>query len=153
MSRPGRLPRRTPSTTDSRDRGGRWPPDVRADRHFCGWVPGGIVEDMAIQGSSDTTGADERSSRVLGWICGLSLVVAPWIVAGVLATVVSLVGPDSWDPETSFPWLLLAAFVTGLGGLVYGSVRNRGFRRGALPGAAVALGIAVGLYVVALVLQ
>ena len=96
---------------------------------------------------------DERSGRVLGWICGLSLLVAPWIAAGVLATVVALVGPESWNPETTFPWLLLATFVTGLGGLIYGSVRDRNFRRGALPGAVVALVIMVGLYVVVLVLQ
>ncbi len=115
------------------------------------WQPGGIVEDMTLHGSGDTAVVDERSGRVLGWISGLSLLVAPWIAAGVLATVVSLIGPESWDPETTFPWLLLATFAGGLGGLIYGSVRNRGFRRGALPGAAVALVVMVGLYVAVLV--
>lgn len=103
--------------------------------------------------AADTAAVDERAGRALGWVSGLALLVAPWIAAGVLATVVSMVGPGSWDPEATFPWLLLATFAAGLGGVTYGSVRSRGFRRGALRGAAVALVIAAGLFLVALLLR
>ena len=97
--------------------------------------------------------ARERSGRVLGWLSGLGLLVVPWIAAGVLATVATMVGPESWDAERTFPWLLLATFVAGLGWVVYGCVRISGFRRGALPGAAIALVVIGGIYVLGVVLQ
>lgn len=81
--------------------------------------------------------ARERSGRVLGWLSGLGLLVLPWIAAGVLATVGTMGGPESWDAERTFPWLLLVTLVAGLGWVVYGCVPISGFRRGALPGAAV----------------
>ena len=95
----------------------------------------------------------ERDARVLGWLSGLALLVVPWIAAGVLATVGTMVGPESWDAERTFPWLLLAALVACLGWVVYGSVRISGFRRGALPGAAIALVVIGGIYVFGVVLQ
>ena len=97
--------------------------------------------------------ARERTGRVLGWLSGLALLVVPWIAAGLLATVGTMVGPEGWDAERAFPWLLLAALVAGLGWVVYGSVRISGFRRGALPGAAIALVVIGGIYVLGVVLQ
>lgn len=97
--------------------------------------------------------ARERTGRALGWLSGLALLVVPWIAAGVLATVGTMVGPESWDAERTFPWLLLATLLAGLGWVVYGSVRISGFRRGALPGAAIALVVIGGIYVLGVVLQ
>ena len=97
--------------------------------------------------------ARERTGRVLGWLSGLALLVVPWIAAGVLATVGTMVGPESWHAERTFPWLLLATLVTGLGWVIYGSVRISGFRRGGLPGAAIALVVIGGIYVLGAVLQ
>lgn len=94
-----------------------------------------------------------RSGRVLGWLSGLGLLLGPWIAAGVLATVGTMVGPESWDAERTFPWLLPATLVAGLGWVVYGCVRISGFRRGALPGAAIALVVIGGIYVLGVVLQ
>ncbi len=83
--------------------------------------------------------ARERNGRALGWLSGLGLLIFPWIAAGVLATVATMVGPESWEADRSFPWLLLATVVAGLGWVIYGSLRIPGFRRSALPGAAIAL--------------
>ncbi len=82
---------------------------------------------------------EQANGRVLGWLSGLGLTVVPWIVAGLLASVVGAVAGESWNPETTFPWWLLAALVTMLGWIGYGIVRIPGFRRGALIGAAVSL--------------
>ncbi|MGD9959385.1 hypothetical protein [Nocardioides sp.] len=89
-----------------------------------------------------------HTGRVLGWASGLALLIFPWIGAGILATVVTFVGPDDWDPESTFPWLLLAAFSTGVGWIIYGSVSIPGFRRGAIPGTAIALTTIAGIYLV-----
>ena len=97
--------------------------------------------------------AREQTGRVLGWVSGLALLVVPWIAAGVLATVGTMLGPEGWDAERTFPWLLLATLVAGLGWVVYGSVRISGFRRGALPGAAITLVVIGGIYVLGVVLQ
>lgn len=96
---------------------------------------------------------DERPGRRLGWLSGLGLLVVPWVVAGLLATLGTVIGPESWAAETTFPWLLLASFAGGLGWIGYGSIRIRGFRRGALPGAAIALLVLVGTYLLVLLLQ
>ena len=93
-----------------------------------------------------------RSGRVLGWISGLGLLVVPWIAAGVLSTAVTMVGPASWDAESTFPWLLLAAFAAGAGWLIYGSARIPGFRDGAIPGATLAVGAIAAIYLVTLAL-
>jgi hypothetical protein len=93
----------------------------------------------------------EDPGRVLGWVSGLALLIVPWIVAGMLATAVTMVGPDSWDAESTFPWLSLVAFAAGIGWIIYGSVRIRGFRRGAFPGTAVALTTIAGIYLVTVV--
>lgn len=92
----------------------------------------------------------ERRGRVLGWVSGLALLIVPWIMAGILATAVTMGGPDSWDAESTFPWLLLAGFSGGISWIIYGSVRIRGFRHGAVPGAAVALTTTAGIYVLTL---
>ena len=108
----------------------------------------------------DLTGSDprdraarERNGRVLGWLSGLGVLVVPWIAAGIFATLGTMVGPESWAAERIFPWLLLAALVGGLGWIIYGTVRISGFRRGALPGAAIALVVIGGIYILAVVLQ
>ena len=105
---------------------------------------------MTTAGRPDDS-AQERRGRALGWASGLALLPAPWVVAGVLATAVTMVGPDSWDAESTFPWFLLAAFATALGWIAYGSVRITGFRRGAVPGTAVALVTIAVIYGLALV--
>ncbi len=94
----------------------------------------------------------ERPARVLGWLSGLGLLVVPWVAAGVLATLGTMVGPESWDAERTFPWLLPVGFVAGLGWIVFGSLRIRGFRRGALPGTAIALAVVGGIYALTTVL-
>ena len=88
----------------------------------------------------------ERDGRALGWASGLALLVAPWVVAGILATAVTMVGPDGWDAESTFPWALLAAFSAGIGWIVYGSTRISGFRHGAVPGTAIALVTIAAVY-------
>ncbi len=87
---------------------------------------------------------EQVNGRVFGWLSGLGLAIVPWIAAGLLATISGAVGGESWNPETTFPWWLLAAFVAMLGWLVLGSRRIPGFRRGAVMGSAVAV---VGLLV------
>ncbi len=82
---------------------------------------------------------EQVNGRVLGWLSGLGLAVVPWIAAGLLASIAGAIGGESWNPETTFPWVLLASFVGMLGGIAYGSLRIPGFRRGAALGAAVAL--------------
>lgn len=86
------------------------------------------------------------NGRVLGWISGLALLIAPVAIAGILATAGTMVGPDSWYAESTFPWLLLVAFSAGIGWVVYGSARIEGFRRGAVPGTTVALTAITGVY-------
>jgi hypothetical protein len=81
----------------------------------------------------------EPGGRVLGWLSGLGLVVVPWVGAGVLSTVAGVLGSDAWDPERTFGWWLLLAFLVMVGWLVIGSVRIAGFRRGAVRGAVVSL--------------
>jgi len=110
------------------------------------------VTDLHDRASGERA-ARERTGRVLGWLSGLALLVVPGIAAGVLATLGTMVGPDSWDAERTFPFLLLATLVGGLGWVVYGSVRISGFRRGALPGAAIALVVIGAIYVLGVVLQ
>ena len=88
---------------------------------------------------------------VLGWLAGLGLLVVPWVAAGILATLGALVGPESWEPERTFPWLLLVTLVVGLSGIALGSVRNKCFRRGALPATAIAV-LVIAAVVLALAL-
>ncbi len=89
--------------------------------------------------------ARRRPGRVLGWLSGLGLLVVPWIAAGVLATLGTMVGPESWNAERTFPWVLLVTFVGGLGWVAWGSVRISGFRQGAVPGTLIALAVLVGI--------
>lgn len=91
---------------------------------------------------ANMTDVEHRSRRtgdgkVSGWLSGLGIVVIPWIASGIVSTFLP-------EPETMFPWVLLAAFVAMIGWIAYGSVRIPRFRRGALTGSAIALG-AVGL--------
>ena len=96
--------------------------------------------------------ADESSTVALGWACGLGLLVVPWLGAGILATFMSVLDSEALEPERTFPWLVLAVLLAGLGGLAYGSVRVPGFRRGAVPATAIALVLLVGGFVAAWVL-
>lgn len=105
---------------------------------------------MTTSGRHDAS-PQERRRRALGWASGFALLVAPWIVAGILATAVTMVGPDSWDAEGTFPWFLLAAFAAAVGWIVYGSARISGFWRGAVPSTAIALVVIAVVYVLALV--
>lgn len=96
--------------------------------------------------------AGQRSAVTLGWVCGLGLLVVPWLGAGILVTFLSLLDSEALEPERTFPWLVLAVLLAGLGGLAYGSVRVPGFRRGAVPATAIALVLMVGGFVAAWVL-
>lgn len=73
----------------------------------------------------------------MGWLSGLGIAVVPWVASGIVSTFLP-------DPETAFLWVLLAAFVAMVGWIAYGIARIPGFRRGALLGAAISLGV-VGL--------
>ncbi len=77
--------------------------------------------------------------RVLGWLSGLGIVAIPWMASGVIATFTP-------EPESSFPWILGVTFVVMVVWIVYGVVRIPRFRRGALIGAAIALGVIALLY-------
>lgn len=73
----------------------------------------------------------------MGWLSGLGIAVVPWVASGIVSTFLP-------DPETTFLWVLLAALVAMVGWIAYGIVRIPGFRRGALLGSAISLGV-VGL--------
>ncbi len=96
--------------------------------------------------------SEETNARILGWLSGLGLLVLPWLAAGVLATIATVLGPESWNAERTFPWFLLAGLVAGLGGILYVSVRSRGFRAGAVPGTAIALTVMAVVFVLLAVL-
>ena len=93
------------------------------------------------------------SGRVLGWLSGVGITVVPWIAAGLLSTIGALVGPESWNPESVFPWALLASFVAMVGWIGYGCLRIRGFRRGGLLGSAIALTVVAAFYALVRILQ
>ncbi len=93
------------------------------------------------------------SARALGWICGLGLVIVPWVGAGIVATLVTLTGIESLNAEQTYPWFLAASAVVYLGGLVYGSMRLPGFRRGAVLGALVAVVLTVTAFAAIYALQ
>lgn len=95
----------------------------------------------------------QDSGRALGWLSGLGMLVVPGLAAGVLATIATMVGPERWDAESTFPWLLLATGSVGLAWLVYGSARIRGFRHGAVRGATIALTVVVTGYLLVRLLQ
>jgi len=85
---------------------------------------------------------ENRSTRtgdgsVLGWLSGLGIVAVPWIASGIISTFLP-------EPEESFLWVFLGAFVAMVGWIAYGIARIPRFRRGALLGSAIALGV-VGL--------
>ncbi len=102
---------------------------------------------------AEVRAAREHTGRTLGWLSGLGLLVVPWIAAGMLSTIGALAGQEAWGAERTFPWLLLGTVVAGLGWVAYGSVRILGFRRGALPGTAIALVVVGAIYLLGLVLQ
>lgn len=95
----------------------------------------------------------EDSGRALGWLSGLGMLVAPGLAAGVLATIGTMVRPEQWDAESTFPGLLLATGSVGLAWLVYGSVRIQGFRHGAVRGTTIALTLIVAGYLLVRLLQ
>ncbi len=94
---------------------------------------------------TDMADVEHRSRRtgdgkVLGWLSGLGIVVIPWIASGIVSTFLP-------EPETSFPWVFLAAFVVMVGWIAYGSARIPRFRRGAVVGSVIVLGVVGILYV------
>lgn len=88
---------------------------------------------------TEHSGAHHGNGRALGWVSGLGIVVIPWIASGIVSTFLP-------EPEASFRWVFLAAFVAMIGWIAYGSVRVPRFKRGALLGSAIALGIVGALY-------
>jgi len=78
--------------------------------------------------------------RVLGWLSGLGIVAVPWIVSGIISTFTP-------EPESSFLWVFLVAFVAMVGWIIYGIVRLPRFRKGALLGSAIALSVVLLLFV------
>ncbi len=96
--------------------------------------------------------ARDDNGRVFGWVSGLGLLVLPWFVAGFVATAATMVGPSGWTAERVFPWAMLAGIVLGLAWVVIGSVRISHFARGAVPGAAISLGVLGGIYLLSLLL-
>lgn len=106
-------------------------------------------------------GPPGSTAHVLGWLAGLALLVVPVFVAGVLATAGGMLEvlvrsgvtePQVWDAERTFPWLYIAAFGVCLGGIAFGCVRSPGFRRGALPATALAVGLLGGIVLIGFLL-
>lgn len=83
---------------------------------------------------------------VLGWLSGLGIVVIPWIASGIVSTFLP-------EPEASFPWVFLAAFVAMIGWIAYGSSRIPRFRRGAILGSVISLGVFGLIYALLLLAQ
>lgn len=118
--------------------------------------------EMLHQPATAEPSVREGTGQALGWLSGLGLLVVPVFVAGVLATAAGMLevlltrelsDPQRWDAERTFPWLYLVAFVAGLGWIAYGSLRIRGFRRGALPGTAITFTVMVGFSLLGRVVQ
>jgi hypothetical protein len=84
-------------------------------------------------------GARTGDGKVLGWLSGLGIVIVPWIASGIVSTFLP-------EPETSFQWVFLAAFVAMVGWIAYGSARISRFRQGALMGSMIALSVVGILY-------
>lgn len=97
--------------------------------------------------------ARARSIRVLGWLSGLGVLVVPWLAAGVLSSVGGILRPEAWNPEGTFGGLFLVSLLGWLGWVAYGSVRIRGFRRGALLGSVIGLVVLGVPYLLVLTLQ
>ncbi|MEA3511326.1 MAG: hypothetical protein U9R51_07830, partial [Actinomycetota bacterium] len=76
----------------------------------------------------------------------LGIVVIPWVASGIVSTFLP-------EPEKTFQWVFLTAFVAMVGWLTYGIVRIPRFRRGALLGSVIALGIVGVLYALVRLLQ
>lgn len=87
-----------------------------------------------------------QDGRLLGWASGLSLLPAPWIVAGVISTFAP-------DPEATFPWAFALGFVVMTAWVGYGSWRIPGFRRGGVRGSAMVLGIFATSFGILLLMQ
>ncbi len=75
-----------------------------------------------------------QDGRLLGWISGLGLPFAPWVVAGIISTFTP-------DPDAAFPWGFAVGFVATAAWIGFASWRIPGFRNGGLMGAAMALGV------------
>jgi len=90
-----------------------------------------MSEDVVVA-DFQTPDAPAGSGGVLGWLSGLGIVVIPWLVSGVVSTFLP-------EPESSFLWVMLAAFVAMVGWIVYGIIRIPRFAKGALIGSAIAL--------------
>jgi len=98
---------------------------------------------MSEDGSMDDLeqrSAHSGSGRILGWLSGLGIIAVPWIVSGIISTFTP-------EPESSFPWVFLAAFVAMVGWIVYGVIRIPRFRKGALIGSGIALAVVALLYI------
>ncbi len=98
--------------------------------------------DHAVTQYGKMDDGERRSARIgdgkaLGWLSGLGIAVVPWVASGIVSTFLP-------DPETAFLWVLVAALVAMVGWIGYGIARIPGFRRGALLGSAISLGV-IGL--------
>jgi hypothetical protein len=87
-----------------------------------------------------------QDGRTLGWISGLGLPFAPWIVAGIISTFTP-------DPEAAFPLGLAVGFIAMAAWIGFGSWRIPGFRKGGLMGSAIALGVLAVLFGVLVLMQ
>ena len=97
---------------------------------------------------TDLQGRQPRTQdgRILGWISGLGLPFAPWIVAGIISTFTP-------DPEAVFPWGVAVGFVATAAWIGFGSWRIPRFRKGGLMGSAIALGVLAVLLGVLVLMQ
>lgn len=70
---------------------------------------------------------------------GPGIVAVPWIASGIISTFLP-------EPEGSFPWVFLGAFVAMVGWIACGIARIPRFGRGALLGSVISLGVVGLLY-------
>lgn len=82
----------------------------------------------------------------LGWISGLGWPFLAWLLAGIVSTFTP-------EPESTFPAVLAGSVVAVIAWLVLGSIRIVGFKRGAVRGALISLGLGLVLWAVLLFIQ
>lgn len=83
---------------------------------------------------------------VLGWLSGLGWPFLAWLLAGVVSTFTP-------EPESAFIYALSGSTVVVAAWLVYGSIRMAGFKRGAIRGGLISLGVVAALWAVLSTIQ